>query len=67
MEKNFIFLNRSQSLSEINWNGCNTIVSKLWRYNQHYFDYLNEINSSQYLKYHIEILENWHENKDFKE
>tara|TARA_B100000900_G_scaffold39299_1_gene29512 strand:- start:5398 stop:7038 length:1641 start_codon:yes stop_codon:yes gene_type:complete len=65
--KNFIFLNKSQSFSEINWNGRNTSVSKLWRYNQHYFDYLNEINSSQYLKFHTEILENWvRENKDFK-
>ncbi len=35
----FIFLNHEGSIREIGWNGPQR--SKLWRYNQHYFDFLN--------------------------
>ena len=65
--KKFNFLNKTMSLSKINWNGHDETISKLWRYNQHYFDYLNTVNSSTYHKYHLKILENWvKENKNFK-
>jgi uncharacterized heparinase superfamily protein len=36
----FIFLNESNQLSLIGWD--NSSISKLWRYNLHYFDYLNQ-------------------------
>ena len=37
----FYFLNETRSLSKVGWNGNRDDISKLWRYNQHYFDYLN--------------------------
>ena len=40
-EHTFHFLNKSESLSVIGWNGHDKTISKLWRYNQHYFDELN--------------------------
>jgi hypothetical protein len=36
----FTFLNETYSLNEVGWD--NKSISKLWRYNLHYFDYLIE-------------------------
>lgn len=59
----FIFLNKSASLQKIGWNG-NDQIPKLWRYNQHYFDYLTSKNYLKCTKWHEKILENWiNENK----
>ena len=63
-EDTFTFLNKSYSLSKIKWGKSNDTVSQLWRYNQHYFDYLNSIKSSQRKVLHKKILKCWiNENK----
>tara|TARA_B100001093_G_scaffold504044_1_gene559289 strand:+ start:1004 stop:2635 length:1632 start_codon:yes stop_codon:yes gene_type:complete len=63
-EDTFKFLNKSQSLSKIGWNENNHNVSKLWRYNLHYFDDLNAIGSSHRKIWHNELLQCWvNENK----
>lgn len=53
----FFFLNQKKSLSDIGWNGNK--VSKLWRYNQHYFDDLNANKSIQRQLWHVTLLEKW--------
>lgn len=55
----FYFLNKSWSLSEIDWNGNDNIVSYLWRYNQHYFDDLNAIGSLERKVWHDQLLNCW--------
>lgn len=55
----FHFLDISKSLSEVGWNGNNNIVSKLWRYNQHYFDDLNAIGSLKRKVWHDNLLNRW--------
>ena len=47
------------SLPKINWNGHDNLVSKLWRYNQHYFDDLNAIGSLQRKAWHNQLLQHW--------
>jgi uncharacterized heparinase superfamily protein len=37
----FLFLNEENQLSKVGWD--NPSQSKLWRYNLHYFDYLNQL------------------------
>ena len=65
LDKNtFHFLDKSESLSKVGWNGNNNNISKLWRYNQHYFDDLNAIDSSQRKIWHDQLLKSWvNENK----
>ena len=58
-ENTFKFLNESQSLSEVGWNGTSNTITKLWRYNQHYFDDLNAVESSKRKVWHDKLLENW--------
>ncbi len=53
------FFNKSKSLSEIGWNGYNDTIPKLWRYNQHYFDDLNAIDSSKRKLWHDQLLKRW--------
>ena len=55
----FYFLNKSWSLSEIDWNGNDNTVSYLWRYNQHYFDDLNAIGSLERKGWHDQLLKCW--------
>ena len=55
----FKFLNKSASLSEVGWNGNTNAVSKLWRYNQHYFDDLNAIDSLTRKVLHQQLLNLW--------
>lgn len=53
----FVFLNRQHTLIEVGWNGPQ--VDKLWRYNQHYFDDLNAINSELRRAWHEELIADW--------
>ena len=55
----FIFLNKSEKLSKIGWNKGDQSVSKLWRYNLHYFDDLNAAGSSRRNMWHNELLKSW--------
>ena len=55
----FKFLNKSASLSEVGWNGNTNAVSKLWRYNQHYFDDLNATDSLTRKVLHQQLLNLW--------
>ena len=60
----FHFLDSSNSLSDVGWNGKSNKVSKLWRYNQHYFDDLNAIGSLKRKLWHDQLLKRWvNENK----
>ena len=63
-ENTFKFLNESQSLSEVGWNGTSNTIKKLWRYNQHYFDDLNAVDSFKRKVWHDELFKSWvNENK----
>jgi len=55
----FYFLNKIKSILKIGWNGNNNLVSKLWRYNQHYFDDLNAIGSLKRKKWHRKLMADW--------
>lgn len=55
----FFLLNQKKSLSQVNWDDNKDIVSKLWRYNQHYFDDLNASMSSSRKEWHDFLLKNW--------
>ena len=60
----FYFLNKSMPLSEVSWDGPSNTVSKLWRYNQHYFDDLNAKDSLNRKLWHETLLKRWiNENK----
>jgi len=61
----FTFLNETYNLSEIGWD--NTNISKLWRYNLHYFDYLLQDKhvSNIKIKSQIDLIENWINNNAF--
>ncbi len=61
----FTFLNETYNLSEIGWD--NTNISKLWRYNLHYFDYLLQDKnvSNIQIKSQIDLIENWINNNAF--
>lgn len=56
----FQFLNKTGRLSEVGW--LNESRSKLWRYNQHYFDYLNTADSDQRSEELQSLIEHWLEN-----
>ena len=58
-EHTFHFLNKSEPLSVIGWNDHDKTISKLWRYNQHYFDDLNAKGASKRKKWHDQIINNW--------
>lgn len=53
------FLNKEKKLTNIKWNGKKKNVSKLWRYNQHYFDDLIAVRNNERKKWHINLLLNW--------
>ena len=55
--KEFSFLNVKGTLDEIGWNGAER--SKLWRYNQHYFDDLNAVESELRVGWHRDLLNDW--------
>ena len=53
----FRFLNEIGQLDQIGWNGPQK--GKLWRYNQHYFDDLNAIESKGRKDWHSSLLAVW--------
>jgi len=53
----FRFLNESGSLSELGWDGAQR--TKLWRYNQHYFDYLNSFGADARVDAHCFLVSDW--------
>ena len=61
----FTFLNETYNLSVIGWDNNN--ISKLWRYNLHYFDYLLQDKnvSNIQIKSQIDLIENWISNNAF--
>lgn len=62
--KIFTFLNESFNLEEVGWD--NPTISKLWRYNLHYFEFLLQDNISikqRDLQY--KTIENWIDNNQF--
>lgn len=61
----FTFLNETYNLSEVGWDNNN--ISKLWRYNLHYFDYLLQDKnvSNIQIKCQIDLIENWISNNAF--
>ncbi len=62
----FHLLNQSGALSTLGWVDIAEIGSrsKLWRYNQHYFDDLNALNPASRNHWHLALLQRWvEENK----
>lgn len=57
----FSLLNRSGALSALGWVSEEKAdsVSKLWRYNQHYFDDLNAVNAAERGEWHLALLQRW--------
>jgi uncharacterized heparinase superfamily protein len=55
--KEFFLLNLSGNLEDLGWEGSER--SRLWRYNQHYFDDLNSISSNKRLDWHKDLIEDW--------
>lgn len=57
----FHLLNQSGSLSTLRWVDIveTSSPSKLWRYNQHYFDDLNALNSESRNHWHLALLQLW--------
>ena len=57
----FSFLNQSGALSALGWVsvGKADSVSKLWRYNQHYFDDLNAVSAVERSEWHLALLQRW--------
>ncbi|WP_428291527.1 heparinase II/III family protein [Hydrogenophaga sp.] len=53
----FIFLNRAGDLDRDGWDGPGQ--EKLWRYNQHYFDDLNALESVSRLDWHRQLVASW--------
>lgn len=53
----WILLNKRGKLDEIGWQ--NSLRSKLWRYNQHYFDDLNAIGSKCRVNWHEGLIDRW--------
>ncbi len=54
----FKFLNETHSLKAVGWD--NNSISKLWRYNLHYFDYLLQFeNSDNQTEHQLKLIENW--------
>jgi len=56
-QTDFQILNQTFDLKDIGWQGDR--ASKLWRYNQHYFDDLNAEMSSDRKDWHESIIDNW--------
>ncbi len=62
--QSFIFLGELNNIVETGWD--NPSISKLWRYNLHYFEYLLQNNSDErHLVSQAKIIENWIDNNHF--
>mgnify|MGYP000913755229 CR=1 FL=1 len=56
--QSFIFLSELNNIVETGWD--NSSISKLWRYNLHYFEYLLQNNSDEsYLASQTQIIDNY--------
>ena len=57
----FKFLNQSGALDVLGWERFDEtdLRSKLWRYNQHYFDDLNADNAADRKIWHLALLQRW--------
>lgn len=60
----FCFLNHCGSLAALGWNDTGSeanahLPTKLWRYNQHYFDDLNAVDAEQREDWHRSLLQCW--------
>lgn len=53
----FLFLNEEGRLAELGWDDA--AKSKLWRYNQHYFDDLNAEAAEERLEWHKVLIGEW--------
>lgn len=53
----WFLLNQVGKLEEIGWQ--DSTKSKLWRYNQHYFDDLNAFGSTDRLEWHQSLVDSW--------
>lgn len=54
----FLFLNEENQLSKVGWD--NPSQSKLWRYNLHYFDFLNQVElKNERVELQINIINKW--------
>lgn len=54
------FLNVTKSLKKVGWSGSE--CTKLWLYNQHYFDDLNALNCDQRVVQHHVLINDWLKN-----
>ena len=60
----FTFLNETYDLNKVGWDDKS--ISKLWRYNLHYFDYLLQINvADDQISSKKSIIENWIDSNPF--
>ncbi len=57
VDGSFVFLNKNSSLKDVGWDGPE--CTKLWRYNQHYFDDLNSGGSNKRTVQHVDLLDSW--------
>lgn len=53
----FVFFGETGTLEKHGWNG--SAKTKLWRYNQHYFDDLTSINAGRRSEWHRPLLDQW--------
>lgn len=53
----FLFLNEAGNLSDLGWD--HPSKTKLWRYNQHYFDDLNAERADERLEWHEALIDEW--------
>jgi len=60
----FKFLNETHSLKAVGWDDKS--ISKLWRYNLHYFGYLLQNNNSAYqIEHQLKLIEKWIDDNPF--
>ena len=60
----FKFLNETHSLKAVGWDDKS--ISKLWRYNLHYFAYLLQDKNSDYqIEHHLKLIEKWIDENPF--
>ena len=58
-QNTFLFLNKSYNFSKIGWNNSSKKITKLWRYNQHYFDDLNSRGAITRKVWHKKLINLW--------
>ncbi len=58
-EDTFLILNQKASLSKIGWDNNFYKMPKLWRYNQHYFDYLDSVDAEINQEWCKKLLDLW--------